>query len=554
MGSCGQVEVGVLSAHLCSAATTCIPSSSSSSSSSGGGGGGGGKGAHRARAPRIGPEPHPRSPRLETLAMDAVPRSRVSTPPCSRASQRRWSPGLQCLDMSAAHRAALEKQALHLLRKNLPRYAKTVNLALKTNNHMYVQLQLPSAAMPVQEIERQAQQTLTQKLKGPHSFHLKTSVNQHPPSFMGTKAPNSLKNVASLIAVSSCKGGVGKSTIALNLAVALANMGGRVGLLDADIHGPSLPSLASLPPGSLPLIQDGSTKLLRPPMHCGVKMMSFGFIAKGVSVGLAPAAILRGPAVGKVVQQMLSGSDWGSLDYLIVDLPPGTGDVHLTLSQSYGFSGALVVSTPQRLATADVLKGIEMLQSTKTPILSVVENMAHFTDDTGRTHYPFGSTQIEVVREKAAIALDSVFQLPLDPHICAANDAGSPFVAANVHSTTATTFRDLAAHTVVQIAERQLSEVATGHNGVCRYEPARGIVLRYLAGQDEGGEYVLSRASLASLAGAPPDQGEHPMDVQSLTTDQGEPAVRLSWQGGSELVLPYREVKRLASKHPQNAS
>ena len=178
---------------------------------------------------------------------------------------------------------------------------------------------------------------------------ISTSLRR-PRSFMGHKAPEGLTHVGALIGVSSCKGGVGKSTIATNLAFSIAALGGRVGLVDADVHGPSLPSLVSLGAEALPLTQRAENKLLVPPVVGGVKLMSYGFIAKGAAQGKAGAAVMRGPMVAKVVSQMVSGTEWGELDYLIVDLPPGTGDVQLTLCQSFGLTGAVVVTTPQRLS------------------------------------------------------------------------------------------------------------------------------------------------------------------------------------------------------------
>ena len=163
-------------------------------------------------------------------------------------------------------------------------------------------------------------------------------------------------------------------------------------------------------------MQRADTKLLKAPLIGGVKMMSYGFIAKGASTGRVPAAVMRGPMVGKVVGQMLSGTDWGDLDYLVVDLPPGTGDVQLTLCQTFGLSAALVVTTPQKLARVDVEKGIDMFRELNVPLIGLIENMAFFTDPAGGTHYPFGHTQLDGVREYARVAATDA---PLDaapPH------------------------------------------------------------------------------------------------------------------------------------------
>lgn len=456
----------------------------------------------------------------------------------------------------ALKRAALESAAKAALRSVLP-----LHLAAPTQVHqahdgsLHVNLRLATAAAPVRRLKEETERAL--RPIAPTPDVTVTTAVAHPSSFMGVKAPSSLASVGALLGVSSCKGGVGKSTVALNLAVALAELGGRVGLLDADVHGPSLPSLVSLPEGSLPVVQSTSTKLLRPPSAHGVKLMSYGYIAKGASAGLAPAAVMRGTAVGKVVQQMLAGCEWGTLDYLVVDLPPGTGDVHLTLSQTYGLTGAVVVSTPQRLATADVLKGIEMLQLMNTPIMALVENMSHFTDDTGRVHHPFGSSQMEAVRERARLPADAAFRLPIEPGMCAASDRGVPYVgrgcdAAELRSEdddpTAVTIRGLATYLVDRLAERQRADVAAGRDGMLRFEPTRGIVLRVLAGADEGGEFVLPRDAFAALPGAPATGADRPVEVTACVTSEGEAAARVVWGDGAAAELTYRELKRRATE------
>lgn len=197
-----------------------------------------------------------------------------------------------------------------------------------------------------------------------------------------TQNPYGLSQVKSIIAVSSCKGGVGKSTVAAGFARALAVKGLKVGLLDADIHGPSLPTLFNLPSVQ---VYTNEFKMLLPVEAQGLKLMSFGFL-----LGDAPA-VMRGPIVTRYIQQLLLQTDWGVLDHLIIDMPPGTGDVQLTITQSARLTGAVIVTTRQTLSLVDVARGILMFEKVRVPILGVVDNMAYFVCDRCEAkHYLFG--------------------------------------------------------------------------------------------------------------------------------------------------------------------
>ena len=199
---------------------------------------------------------------------------------------------------------------------------------------------------------------------------------------MTSTNPFTLSKVKHVIAISSCKGGVGKSTIACTLAWELAQRGLKTGLLDADIYGPSLPSLFQL--GDAQVLTN-DFKLLVPIDFKGLKLMSFGFL-----LGDAPA-VMRGPIVTRYMQQLLFQTDWGELDYLILDMPPGTGDVQLTITQSIKLTGAVIVTTHHSLSLVDTARGILMFEKVKVPILGVVENMAYFiAPDTAKKYYIFG--------------------------------------------------------------------------------------------------------------------------------------------------------------------
>lgn len=240
-----------------------------------------------------------------------------------------------------------------------------------------------------------------------------------------------LANVAHFVSVYSCKGGVGKSTVAVNLAYELAKMGGRVGLLDLDVYGPSLPVLVK---PSDPAVRKSplGSGMVYPIEHEGVKLLSLGFVSANSGVPGSGqdngAAVLRGPMAGKVVTQLLKGTHWGDLDVLILDLPPGTGDVQLTICQDIDMSGAVGVTTPSKLAIADARKGIEMFSTMGIPTMAMVENMSYFEVD-GVKYFPFGKGFSDFLKEdKAIVGLDagSICQLPLSEAANEANDSGVP--------------------------------------------------------------------------------------------------------------------------------
>ncbi|MHA7872110.1 MAG: Mrp/NBP35 family ATP-binding protein [Hyphococcus sp.] len=231
------------------------------------------------------------------------------------------------------------------------------------------------------------------------------------------EAAETLSGVKTVIAVASGKGGVGKSTLAANLAVALARRGLRTGLLDADIYGPSLPTLFGL--GGKAAVKDG--KVVPFEAH-GVRAMSIGLI-----VDPDKALAWRGPMVMGALRQLMSDVDWGTLDVLLVDTPPGTGDAHLSLIQSKRLSGAVIVSTPQEMALADVRRGVQLFRKTDIPIIGVVENMAWIETPDGSRQHLFG----EGGAARAAQALDAPFlgAIPLYPALREASDAGTPLAA-----------------------------------------------------------------------------------------------------------------------------
>lgn len=219
--------------------------------------------------------------------------------------------------------------------------------------------------------------------------------------------PFSLSNVKHVIAISSCKGGVGKSTIACALSWELAQRGLKTGLLDADIYGPSLPSLFQLSDAK---VRSNEFKMLTPVEYKGLKLMSFGFL-----LGDAPA-VMRGPIVTRYIQQLLFQTDWGQLDFLILDMPPGTGDIQLTITQSIKLTGAVIVTTHHGLSLVDTSRGILMFEKVKVPILGVVENMAYFlAPDTGKKYYIFGGQKAGAL--SARFGVKTLVEIPIQEEL-----------------------------------------------------------------------------------------------------------------------------------------
>ena len=231
-----------------------------------------------------------------------------------------------------------------------------------------------------------------------------------------------ISGVDSIIAVSSAKGGVGKSTLTINLAATLAKKGCKVGILDADIYGPSVPTMMDVE-GYVPksIKVNGESKI-EPIESYGVKIMSIGFFTK-----LDQAVVWRGPMASKALNQMIFDTNWGELDFLFLDLPPGTGDIHLSIVQSLPITGSIIISTPQNVALADARRGIKMFQqdNISVPILGLVENMAYFkTDDSKEKHYIFGEAGVKYLSKD--LNINFLGEIPLFKSLREASDFGRP--------------------------------------------------------------------------------------------------------------------------------
>lgn len=268
-------------------------------------------------------------------------------------------------------------------------------------------IELTTPACPVKsEFQNQAQEAVS-RLNGVKNVavNMTSKPKETPRALQGIES--TLTTVRSIIAISSCKGGVGKSTIAACLAKELSQRGFKVGLLDADIYGPSVPTLFNL--HRVPINSNERQQII--PVEIGnLKVMSFGFL-----LGDAPA-VMRGPIVTRYIQQLLHQTAWGDLDYLFIDMPPGTGDIQLTITQTVQLSGAVIVTTRQTLSLVDVARGILMFEEVKVPMVGIIENMSHFLcDQCHKKHFIFGGDEADILKDR--FGLETLAQIPIMPDL-----------------------------------------------------------------------------------------------------------------------------------------
>jgi ATP-binding protein involved in chromosome partitioning len=288
---------------------------------------------------------------------------------------------------------------------------------------------------------------------------------QVPTRDVGQEDP--IPNVRNVILVMSGKGGVGKSTTAVNLALALKRAGARVGLLDADIYGPSIPTMFGIQ--GFPSSEDGKT--IEPLERFGIKLMSIGFLMEDTK----SAIVWRGPMLHGALQQFLGDVKWGELDYMVLDLPPGTGDVALSLAQKLKVTGCVIVTTPQEVALQDVYKSVSMCEKLNLPILGVVENMSFFVDSAGVKQFLFGEGGGERIAEFAKAPL--LGQVPLEPKVREWGDNGTPVVQALPNSAAAQAFARIADTLTSLIAQRHF-ERQGGHKAPGTSGPRRLKIVR----------------------------------------------------------------------------
>lgn len=270
------------------------------------------------------------------------------------------------------------------------------------------------------------------------------------------KAKASVSSVKNIIAVASGKGGVGKSTIAVNLAVAVAKTGAKVGLIDADIFGPSIPKMLGMEQSQPRMIKEGELDLIEPVENFGVKHLSIGFF-----VNPNEALVWRGPMATNALRQLIHQGAWGELDYLFIDMPPGTSDIHLTLVQEVSVTGAVIVSTPQEIALADAVKGISMFtgKGVDVPVLGLVENMAWFTPEElpNNKYYLFGKDGCKKLAERMRLPL--LGQIPIVQSIREGGDEGTPM--ASKEGIVAEAFGQLALNLIAEVNKRNLEKPPT---------------------------------------------------------------------------------------------
>ena len=295
---------------------------------------------------------------------------------------------------------------------------------------------------PVEGIKAELEDRVRRALSGLAGVDaIKVNVQADIASHGGDKSP-ALSNVKNIIAVASGKGGVGKSTTAVNLALALAVEGARVGLLDADIYGPSQPQMLGVGQREPKIINN---QYMLPIEAHGIRSISMGYL-----VTEKTPMVWRGPMVSSAFQQLVNQTQWGDLDYLVVDMPPGTGDIQLTLSQSVPVSGAVIVTTPQDIALLDAKKGIEMFRKVNVPVLGVVENMAlHICSHCGHEEPIFGAGGGERIATQYQCPL--LGSLPLDLSIREQADGGKPSVATDSESAISQIYRRIARRTAAEL-------------------------------------------------------------------------------------------------------
>ena len=341
---------------------------------------------------------------------------------------------------------AIEQQIITKLASLLVPYtqqtfveAKIVPRIMEQKSHyeLVIPMPFPMAGM-VPQLKQEVEQALLHlSLEKPLTLQFEWQVRSHGKQSAGTKPIHQVKNI---IAIASGKGGVGKSTSAVNLALALQAEGARVGLLDADIYGPSQPRMLGINE-----LVDTSQGLL-PVLAHGLETMSIGYL-----VAEEQAVVWRGPMVSSALQQLLYETQWSNLDYLFIDLPPGTGDVQLTLAQKVPVSGAVIVTTPQDIALADAKKGIAMFRKVAVPILGVIENMSYYhCPKCGHNDPIFDQDGGEKIAEKYAVPL--LGKIPLNARIRKETDSGTPTVVAEPAGELSEIYRHIARYLAAELS------------------------------------------------------------------------------------------------------
>ena len=400
-------------------------------------------------------------------------------------------------------------------------------------------IELTTPACPVKEEFRQQAESLVGELDWVEKVDVTmTAQNSAPKSNKNMKGLSGVKNV---VGVYSCKGGVGKSTVAVNLAYSLARTGAKVGIFDADVYGPSLPSMVNVEDTSI-YQQDG---LLVPLEYEGVKLMSFGFVNQEQE-----AAILRGPMVTQIVGQLLGGVGWGDLDYLIIDFPPGTGDIQLTLLQTVELNASVMVTTPQNLSFIDVIKGIQMFETLKVPTIACVENMSYY-ECCGEKKRIFGVGALR--RLKEMYGFRHSFEIPVMEKLSTMGDTGIPLVFDEPNGQAAKIYSDLTSSVV-----RELSRIKFNQKElpIVEHVPGKGIsykvdgVESFISPKVLRGECRCAVCVEEFTGEQILDKSKVPDNIQPTSiAPMGNYAVSIQWTDGhTSSVYPYEVLQKLTKE------
>jgi ATP-binding protein involved in chromosome partitioning len=394
-----------------------------------------------------------------------------------------------------------------------------------------IELELTTPACPVRDQFRSAAEQSVGAIPGVRSVHV--TMSSRKSARPATATTSGLDSVDALIAIASGKGGVGKSTVAAAMAMELARQGYAVGLLDLDIYGPSIPTLFERHDVGL---TGNEANMVVPDEFDGLKVMSFGFW-----LGTTPA-IMRGPMVSNYIQQFLHQVDWGKLDYLFLDLPPGTGDVQITITQSVQLDGAVVITTPHALAAADVGKAIQMFDKVAVPVLGVVENMSYFeAPDTGVRYHVFGTGAAQRLGERFGCPL--LGQLPISPQEFGGPTVSSPR-SAELQTTVEAMIRNLGRSRAGTLTPEVTHDGATlrltwpdGTTAEVDHKSLRASCQCAVCVDEFSGEPVLDPSTI-------PDD-IHPLQVAPV----GNYALSIEWSDGHTTgFFPYNRIRELAAR------
>lgn len=335
------------------------------------------------------------------------------------------------------------------LQKSLVDLNMIRNVAVE-NGQVSFTLVLTTPACPLRQFIVEDCEKAVKSLPGVASVNV--AVTAETPQQKSLPDRTGIAGVKNILAVSSGKGGVGKSTVAVNIAVSLAQAGAKVGLIDADIYGPNAPIMMGLSEAEVMVRQGSQGEVLDPVFNHGVKMVSMGFL-----IDRDQPVIWRGPMLNGIIRQFLYQVQWGELDYLVVDMPPGTGDAQLTLAQAVPMAGAVIVSTPQTVALADARRGLRMFQQLKVPVLGIVENMSYFIppDMPDKQYDIFGSGGGEKAAQELGVPLLGC--VPLEMAVREGGDQGVPIVVAYPDSASAKALRAIAQQVAAKISVAALA-------------------------------------------------------------------------------------------------